>query len=110
MTALRKLLANIILLPVAALVWLWMFIVLRMQQPMPEAGRLLLLLSQVAWDDVWQRPQEFAMRAAKSGRRVVFYGPIPVHTWLQGSGRGKWRPIRRLSENLLVLSPLVIGG
>src|SRR5207237_993318 len=69
----------------------------------------IIILSQVLWDDVWQRPQQFAMRAAERGIPVIFCAPVPSHTWPM-TLRGRWRASRLPNPNLLVLSPIVLGG
>jgi glycosyltransferase involved in cell wall biosynthesis len=70
---------------------------------------VLLSLSEVPWDEVWQRPQEFAWRAS-AHRRVVYVSPVQVHRWLFTLGR-RWKPVRDFADrNLVVLSPLVFSG
>jgi len=113
MTALKKIVLNLLLLPVVLCVWGWMLIRLRkVHRKQPNAYTdhpILIILSQVAWDDVWQRPQEFAQRAARAGRRVIFCSPVPAHTW-QLTMRNTWNAIREPVKGLTVLSPLVFGA
>lgn len=69
----------------------------------------LLLYSQVAWDDVWQRPQELARGMARH-RPVLFCSPVQVH---QSAGplHGRWEAVRVLEGGrLLVVSPLLLTG
>ncbi len=70
---------------------------------------VLLTLSEVPWDEVWQRPQEFAWRASLH-RRVIYVSPVQVHRWLFTLGC-RWRPVRTFAgRDLVVLSPLVFSG
>lgn len=66
--------------------------------------------SQVMWDEVWQRPQEFAWRLSVR-HPVVFVAPVQVHRWLFTLGR-RWKPVQvfRDGRDLVVLSPLVFSG
>ncbi len=69
----------------------------------------LFLYSQVAWDDVWQRPQEMALGLAKY-RPVVYCSPVQVHQ-TAGPLRSRWKPVRTLIKgNLLILSPQILSG
>jgi glycosyltransferase involved in cell wall biosynthesis len=80
-------------------------------QPAPSAHAPLVLLSQVAWDDVWQRPQEHALRAA-AHRPVIYLSPVQIHEWRRNM-IGRWNPVRIPKEGngrLIVLSPLVYPG
>lgn len=76
----------------------------------PWRGRLpLLFTSQVAWDTVWQRPQEQALGLARQ-RPVVFFSPVQLHEWT-GRLAQRWRFARTLEGGrLLVLSPLILSG
>jgi glycosyltransferase involved in cell wall biosynthesis len=75
-----------------------------------ESGTLpVLFFSQVAWDTVWQRPQELALGLARH-RPVVFVSPIQVHEAATRL-RGRWKPVRRLRHgNLTVLTPVILSG
>lgn len=70
---------------------------------------VILVYSQVAWDEVWQRPQQYAWITA-TNTPVIYCSPIQPHNlaWLFG----KWRPLKRFTQHrqLYVLSPLVLGG
>jgi glycosyltransferase involved in cell wall biosynthesis len=80
-------------------------------QPPACGHRPLVILSQVAWDDVWQRPQEHAMRAA-AHRTVIYLSPVQIHEW-QRNLVERYEPVRMpLGSNgrLLVLSPLTLPG
>jgi len=76
----------------------------------PRGGRLpVLLFSQVAWDDVWQRPQEMALGLARE-RDVLFVSPVQTHQ-VAGPLRGRWQPLRWLQGNrLAVACPLILSG
>lgn len=69
----------------------------------------VVLYSQVAWDDVWQRPQELARGLARH-RPVLFVSPVQVHQ-TAGALRGRWRAARlEAGGNLLVLCPQILTG
>lgn len=70
----------------------------------------LFSFSQVIWDDVWQRPQEFAWRASEEVP-VVYCSPVQVHNWLFSLGR-RWKPVQVFGKGrqLVVLSPLILSG
>ncbi len=71
----------------------------------------LFCYSQVLWDDVWQRPQEYASRTARH-RRVVYCAPVQVHNWIR-TLRGRWSAVKEFrsdGRDLVVLSPLVFSG
>ncbi len=71
---------------------------------------VILLYSQVTWDEVWQRPQQYAWRAAEEFT-VLYSCPVQLHNLLF-LGK-KWRPVRHLqvdNRSLLVLSPLIFSG
>lgn len=74
----------------------------------PSLG--IVVVSQVPWDEVWQRPHELAMRLGRE-HRTIFVSPVQVHRWLF-TLKGRWRPFRlpEQSPGLLVLSPLVFPG
>ncbi len=81
----------------------------RLHQQSRKTRRALFIYSQVAWAEVWQRPQEFAMRAAFDST-VVYCCPVQVHTWLFNL-RGRWKSIEQIDGGrVLVLSPLVLSG
>jgi glycosyltransferase involved in cell wall biosynthesis len=73
-------------------------------------GTVLFSFSQVMWDEVWQRPQEFASRSAER-LSVVYCSPVQIHDWLLNL-KGRWSSARTLTKNrnLVVLSPLVFSG
>src|SRR5688572_32810926 len=73
-------------------------------------GRMpLMLYSQVAWDDVWQRPQEQAMGLARH-RPVIFVSPVQAHQ-VAGPLADRWQAVRVLEGGrLTVLSPLILTG
>lgn len=88
-----------------------------LSQPTSKAAAPLFFYSQVAWDDVWQRPQELARGLAAAGRKVVFVAPVQVHQ-VAGQLRGRWQrerferfpqPDGSVSE-LLIYSPLILSG
>jgi glycosyltransferase involved in cell wall biosynthesis len=54
--------------------------------PRPRGKPLLFYYSQVGWDEVWQRPQEFALTLA-SEFDVVYFGPLQIHRRLGAGGR-----------------------
>jgi UDP-galactopyranose mutase len=56
--------------------------------PSKRSKPLLFYYSQVGWDEVWQRPQEFALSLARSFD-VVYFGPLQIHRRL---GPGRRRP------------------
>lgn len=75
----------------------------------PGGRTPLLFYSQVAWDTVWQRPQEEALGLARY-RPVVFLSPVQLHEWAARLS-DRWRFARRLEGGrLLVLSPLIFSG
>ncbi|MCC6546154.1 glycosyltransferase [Candidatus Sumerlaeota bacterium] len=69
----------------------------------------LVFYSQVAWDTVWQRPQEEALGLSRS-RPVVFISPVQIHEAVLRL-KGRWSFLRRLENGrLIVLSPLILSG
>lgn len=72
----------------------------------------VFLYSQVAWADVWQRPQEMAVGLARH-RPVLFFGPVQTHhrVWRL---KGRWRRVEPGpgpgSGRLWVASPLIFPG
>jgi glycosyltransferase involved in cell wall biosynthesis len=97
--------------PVVLLLAVWQWLAWRTwRRGLRPVGEVVLVYSQVAWDEVWQRPQEFAWRLARS-RCVVYVSPVQVHQWLF-TLKNRWRPVRdeRPGRQLIVLSPLVFSG
>jgi glycosyltransferase involved in cell wall biosynthesis len=77
--------------------------------PAPRGRLPLVLFSQVAWDTVWQRPQEQALGLARH-RPVLFVGPVQMHE-IAGRLAGRWAPVRDLAGGRLrVLSPVLFNG
>lgn len=70
----------------------------------------ILEYSQVTWDEVWQRPQQYAWIASREFP-VVYCCPVQLHNLLYLGT--KWRPVRRINQDgrrLLILSPLIFSG
>jgi glycosyltransferase involved in cell wall biosynthesis len=70
----------------------------------------IFVYSQVTWDEVWQRPQQYAWLSAEQ-HPVIYCCPVQMHNLLY-LGRS-WRPVRSFADGgrrLLVLSPLVFSG
>ncbi len=66
--------------------------------------------SQVTWDEVWQRPQQYAWLASQQ-LPVVYCCPVQLHNLL--FLRDKWKPVRHIFDGeraLLILSPLIFSG
>lgn len=73
-------------------------------EPLP-----VLFYSQVAWDDVWQRPQELARGLARH-RPVLFCSPVQIHQ-TGGALRGRWEPLRTEADGRLVVAcPQILSG
>lgn len=75
------------------------------------SDRVLLYLSEVMWDEVWQRPQEMAQRLSAS-MPTIYVSPVQLHRWLF-SLKSRWKPVREFldrEKRLVVLSPLVFPG
>jgi UDP-galactopyranose mutase len=71
--------------------------------------RPLFLYSQVAWDTVWQRPQEQAVGLSKF-RPVLFFSPVQLHEYVSRLSE-RWQLVRRLQGGrLIVVSPLIFSG
>ena len=72
--------------------------------------KFLFLYSQVVWDEVWQRPQELALRIARE-RPVLFFCPVQIHR-LYDSLRGwsRTQVIEREGGKLAVFTPLIFPG
>ncbi len=69
----------------------------------------VLFYSQVAWDTVWQRPQELALGLARH-RPVVFLSPVQVHE-LSTRLAGRWKVYRKHPKlPLEVVSPIILSG
>lgn len=80
--------------------------------PGDPALPILLLHSQVAWDDVWQRPQEMALGLARDHNwPVVFFSPVQSHD-ARNRYRGRWQPRRIHPEapSLAIECPLMLSG
>ncbi len=58
----------------------------------PRHREVLLYFSEVMWDEVWQRPQEFARRLSRS-HPTVYISPVQLHRWLDSLGK-RWQPWR----------------
>lgn len=68
-----------------------------------------MFYSQVAWDTVWQRPQEQALGLAER-RPVLFVSPVQLHEWTERL-HASWEFSRVLADGrLVVLSPLIFSG
>lgn len=70
----------------------------------------VFVYSQVIWDEVWQRPQQYAWLTSTQ-QPVIYCAPVQVHNLLY-LGK-KWKPIRAINtdgRDLLVISPLVFSG
>lgn len=75
-------------------------------------GRVVLSCSQVIWDEVWQRPQEHALRTARD-HVVVYVSPVQLHNWFWQLGR-RFKAVQVFEQAaggvLLILSPLIFSG
>lgn len=81
----------------------------RLRPTSDPSPRLLLSLSQVMWDEVWQRPQEFAWQSAHA-LPVIYCSPVQMHRWLF-TLRSRWAALRVLQQGkVLIISPLVFSG
>jgi glycosyltransferase involved in cell wall biosynthesis len=69
----------------------------------------LLLYSQVIWQEVWQRPQECALRLSKY-RPVIFFSPVPVHRRVDTLSRWQRRMHVQTSHGVTVETPLTLPG
>ncbi len=74
----------------------------------PDAPRHLLIFSQVAWHDVWHRPQEIAEHFARR-LPVTFLSPTPVHRTIEAGGRWVARQTRG-EGRLTAHCPAVLPG
>ena len=71
---------------------------------------VLFLYSQVAWDEVWQRPQEFALRLARHFD-VVFFGPLQMHRVFSASHRPIYRQVVSSGDSrVLAITPWTFPG
>jgi len=71
---------------------------------------VLFFYSQVAWDEVWQRPQEFSLRLARRFD-VVFFGPLQMHRKFQTGRRINYRQrVRAGGEQVLAVTPWTFPG
>lgn len=85
--------------------------------PAPGAAdsgpRPIVFYSQVAWDDVWQRPQEMATGFARLGRPTLFVSPVQAHN-RHGRLARRWSALRPgpgdTASRLLVSCPLILPG
>lgn len=68
----------------------------------------ILLYSQVIWDDVWQRPQEFAVGASRYAD-VIYYSPVPWHRYYR-IHKKRFAAFRQANPHLQVLSPRIMPG
>ncbi len=92
------------------MVWLapWSFLPRRAGAPADVPA--LFFYSQVVWDEVWQRPQEYALRAVRN-RPVEYFCPVQIHR-LYDSLRS-WRRMRVLRDGpypLIIHTPLIFPG
>jgi len=62
----------------ARMLWLVPFFLFKTRRPEKTDEFTIFFHSQVVWDEVWQRPQEFALRAARR-RPVIFFCPVQIH-------------------------------
>ncbi len=69
----------------------------------------LFLYSQVIWHEVWQRPQECAMRLSNY-RPVIFFSPVPVHRRIDTLTRWQRRTRIQTPHGLTVETPLILPG
>lgn len=105
-----QVLVSLLASPVVPAFLLVVLLSARARQRLAGGGKWILSLSQVMWDDVWQRPQEYAWRA--STKDVVIYcAPVQIHRWIF-SLRGRWKPVQlhEQGRRLVVLSPLILSG
>jgi len=71
----------------------------------------LFFYSQVVWQEVWQRPQEFA-RGMACKCPVIFFGPAQVHRLYDTMRKKRWLRRRDYKEGcgLTVITPLQFSG
>lgn len=83
----------------------------RLRRPVPQHTKRtpLFFHSQVAWDTVWQRPQEQAIGLSRF-RPVIFFSPVQLHELTQRLW-DRWQFLRVLEGGrLVVISPLIFSG
>ena len=79
------------------------------KSPLSQVNRKkILFYSQVIWDDVWQRPQEFAMGASEYAD-VYYFSPVPWHRYLRVH-KNRLSPYRKVNDHLYVYSPRILPG
>jgi glycosyltransferase involved in cell wall biosynthesis len=82
-------------------------------------GRNVIIISSIAWDFLWQGPQEIAMRLARAGNRVLYLDNIGLRApGLRDHRRvrehvGKWvryagTQVREIESGLYVCTPVVL--
>ncbi|MFH0795382.1 MAG: hypothetical protein V2A74_15280, partial [bacterium] len=86
----------------------------RLRRFLPGRGgerSILFFYSQVVWQEVWQRPQEFA-RGMAHKCPVIFFGPAQVHRLYDTMRKKRWLRRRDLKEGcgLTVITPLQFSG
>ena len=109
MKTLIKIVLSIVGIP-AVIYFLCVAVIRRLMGTFPiTADSLVLVYSQVAWDEVWQRPQQYAWYTSRD-IPVVYCAPVQPHNFIY-LGR-KWQAYRQLSKRhqLHVLSPLIFSG
>src|SRR6266571_948 len=84
------------------------------------SGRDIIFISSIEWDFLWQIHQEFALRFARAGNRVLYIENTGIRIpRLNDSGRvarrfGRWtksffsRGVREVAPSIFVTSPLVM--
>jgi glycosyltransferase involved in cell wall biosynthesis len=110
MNRILRILASFVASPLVVLLLAWECLAVLFGRRRRAEGEVLLSLSEVMWDEVWQRPQEFAWRVSRQVP-VVYCSPVQVHRWLF-TLRGRYRPVQVFADGrqLTVLSPLVFSG
>ena len=101
---------SVLLSPCVIFLLLRDMIRLRLRKGLRPTGEVWFSYSQVMWDEVWQRPQEFAYRAGAE-RPVVYMAPVQVHRWLF-TLKKRWKSVQIHDgeRSVIVLSPLVFSG
>ena len=69
----------------------------------------IFFYSQVIWDDVWQRPQEFAINASKKVK-ITYFSPISLHRYVKVYRKIGVKLYKKINENLEVFSPIISPG
>lgn len=88
---------------------LWAFSLLRRPR-YADCAEVVVLYSQVIWDEVWQRPQQYAWLTSRQVP-VIYCCPVQLHNLLILGKR--WKPVQvfeKGGQRLVVLSPLVFSG